>query len=671
MTPIKTNCPRDCYDGCGMLVEPRDGGRFRVLGDPDHPVSRGKLCSKCALAYNGVWQEPSARLLHPLKRSGPRGSGAFTQISWDEALNTVADRMTTACNTHGAQSILHTHYSGTLALLAYLFPNRLFRHLGCTEVDPDTICNAAGHTAWTLMFGSSVVGFDPRTIKDTACVLVWGANPSHSAPHAHEHWLGEAPGPVIVVDPIKTETARRATLHLQPRPGSDAALAFSLLHCLQRDGKFDRAFIADHTVGFEQVASAIASADPAWGERQTGIPAGDIERAAAWYGSGPALLWCGQGLQRQKTGGNIMRAVGLLPALTGNLGKPGAGISYLNVAPIVAGLDLDWLGGGDLARSSPPAVSHMHLAERLEASDEFQVFFIWNTNPLASAPAQHRLRRALAREDLFVVASDVFMTDSVRHADIVLPAASFLEFDDLTFSYFHLHMGSQTKIREPLGESLPNTEIFRRLAGALQLSEPALFAADSELLDALMRQWNPGFDYAELQRRGFASVSEDIFIPWSAHCFDTPSGRIEIASQQAQEMGLPPAPQPWADAPPPHGHYRLLTPASRWRLNDSYANDDNIAARSGPASVHLSPSDAEHLECQEGTRLRLHNASGELVLVATIDTDVQPGTLLSYKGRWPLLEPDAATVNHLHIPQCADMGNSTSVHSTLVEVSLA
>jgi hypothetical protein len=212
---IKTNCPRDCYDGCGIVIEVREQGHHRVLGDPDHPISRGKLCAKCAIAYNRSWQDPQLRLTTPLKRVGERGSNDFAPIGWDEALALVAQRMNTVIAEHGAASILHTHYSGTLSLIGFLFPNRLFAHIGASEVDPDTICNAAGHVAWRLQFGNSIVGFDPRTAKDARCILVWGANPAHSAPHTHEHWLAESPAKVIVVDPILTETARAADLHLR------------------------------------------------------------------------------------------------------------------------------------------------------------------------------------------------------------------------------------------------------------------------------------------------------------------------------------------------------------------------------------------------------------------------------------------------------------------------
>jgi anaerobic selenocysteine-containing dehydrogenase len=668
MTRIKTNCPRDCYDGCGIVVEVREQGRHRVLGDPEHPSSRGKLCSKCAVAYNGVWQDPRARLLHPLKRTGARGSGAFVRISWDEALDTVAARMHSAMAAHGAASILHTHYSGTLSLIGYAFPNRLFNFIGASEVDPDSICNAAGHVAWTLLFGSSIMGFDPRTAAHTRCILVWGANPSHSAPHAHEHWLAEAPGSVVVVDPIRTETAAAADLHLQPRPGTDAALAFGLLHCLAQNGRLDHAYIAAHTVGHAEIADDIARATPAWTEIQTGVPAADIERAAALYGAGPALLWCGQALQRQASGGNIMRAVGLLPALTGNVGKPGAGFCYLNVTPIFAGIDLGWLAGAELARGSGKKISHMSLASRLSSPDEFKVFFSWNTNPLASAPEQTRLRAALRREDLFTVVSDLFMTDTAEYADVVLPAASFLEYDDVTFSYFHLLMGAQAKVSEPLGEALPNAEIFRRLARAMRLDEPALFESDESLLSTLMTQMNAGFDFAELKRRGHFLLGEEPATWWSDQKFATPSGKIEIASEQAVAMGLPRTPRPWADAPPPPGQFRLLTPASKWRLNDSYANDEHLAERAGRAALHIHPEDAERIGVREGDAVALRNATGLVRSTAHLDESVLPGTAVSYKGRWPRLEPDRTNVNFVHAARPADMGESTSVHSTLVEI---
>jgi anaerobic selenocysteine-containing dehydrogenase len=279
-TVIRSNCPRDCYDGCGMIIEQSGNGRVRVLGDPDHPVSRGRLCSKCAVAYNGVWQDQSARLRYPMRRTGPKGKGKFQRIDWDTAVAEIAAKLKPIVETQGPSAVLHTHYSGTLSLVALLFPMRFFHRLGAAEVDPDTICNAAGHQAWELMFGDSNTGFDPRTVDDAACILIWGANPSHCGPHTHEHWFAGAAARKIVVDPLRTLTAEAADIHLQPRPGTDAALAYGLLHLLNKAGKFDHAFINDHVLGADEVMPLIERATPQRTERLTGVPADRIEAAA-------------------------------------------------------------------------------------------------------------------------------------------------------------------------------------------------------------------------------------------------------------------------------------------------------------------------------------------------------------------------------------------------------
>lgn len=671
-TLIKTNCPRDCYDGCGILVDAQDDGDFRILGDPDHPVSKGRLCSKCAVAYNGAWQDPGKRLSSPLKRVGPKGSNQFEKVSWEQALADIASRTLSNIDEFGPASLLHTHYSGTLSLLAYQFPNRFFKSLGASEVDPDTICNAAGHVAWHYLFGNSVMGFDPRTIKDADCVLVWGANPSHTAPHAHEHWLPQCRGTVIVVDPIRTESAAAADIHLQLNPGSDAVLAYALLREIKHMGKFDEKFIAAHTLGADEVADLIESTSLETASEITGIPASLITQAAAAYVAGPALMWCGQGLQRQVNGGNIMRAVGLLPAFTGNVGKPGAGFCYMNYTPAFAGIDLEHLSGHSLAKPDALSISHMDFADRLANSSEFRSLFVWNTNPLASAPEQITLREGFAREDLFTVVVDCFATDSAAYADYVLPAASFLEFDDLTFSYFHLHMGAQAKVREPLGEALPNQEIFRRLAKAMHLDEPLLHEKDDAMINKMMAEidnkFAGGIDFNALKERGHFYLGEEPMQLFADLTFDTPSGKIEIASATAELDGLPRTPQASHDAFPDSSMLRLLTPASKWRLNDSYANDEHLDAQAGPAAIYLSPVDAERLGLSHEQPVRVFNQTGEVNLIALINDSVLPKTVFSYKGRWPSLEHDGQSVNFVHTAQKADMGESTSVHGTLVNI---
>ena len=478
----------------------------------------------------------------------------------------------------------------------------------------------------------------------------------------------ETPAKIVVVDPVRTETAAAADLHVQLRPGTDAALAFGLLNQLQDIGAFDHDFINQHTLGGDEVIANLATYTLEWTQEQTGVNPQVLRKAAEYYAAGPALLWCGQALQRQATGGNIMRAAGLLPALTGNIGKPGTGFCYLNYTPAFAGIDMDKLAGADLVRGTGKSVSHMDLASRLAELDEFKAFIVWNTNPLASAPAQTRLREALSRDDLFTVVIDCFETDSSAYADIVLPAASFLEFDDVTFGYFHLLLGAQRRVNEPIGESLPNQEIFRRISAAMGLTEAALFEDDETLINEIMAQWSPGFDYQTLKQKGHVALTAEPLSLYSDLNFDTPSGKIEIASSAAEEMGLPRIPEPLADAPADDGKVRLLTPSSKWRVNDSYANEKHLREQSGPASIWLSSEDAIKAGVSKGQRVRLFNDTGSIELLADIDETLLTGTALSYKGRWPSLEESGHNINVVHTPIKADMGESTTVHGTEVTI---
>ena len=667
---LKTTCPRDCYDACGIVAIKRGGVVTRVLGDPDHPVSRGALCGKCALAYNGVFRDPAARLLTPWKRVGAKGEGRFEAVAWDEALRDIAARFQAIADGDGADRIVHAHYTGTCSLIANNFPMRFLGRLGAREVEPDTVCNMAGHVALGYAIGTSVIGFDPRTAKDAGCILVWGANPSASAPHQHKHWLKEAPGTVIVVDPVRHPTAEQADLHLQPFPGSDAALAFAMVHVLVRDRLIDRAFLDAHTVGWDELEPAVAPCTPAWGEARTGVPAALIEEAARVYGAGPALLWLGQGLQRQVRGGNVMRACTLLPAVTGNFGKPGAGLLYLNGGGR-KGVDVDYLSGAALSRS-PPSFSQMELAARLEDPADIQAFLCWNINPAASSPEQGRLRRALMRDDLFTVVVDIFQTDTADYADYILPAASFLEFDDLVSSYFNLSVSAQAKLQEPLGDSLPNQEIFRRLASAMDYSEPALHEPDEAIIAQIMGQVGIEGSFDAFKKTGTIYPSAEPVMQFADLVFPTPSGKIEIASARAEADGHPRLPVADADARPEAGRLRLLTPASPWLMNDSYANDRRIAERLGEATVTLHPADAAARGLTEGQRVRLSNETGSLELALAVAETIPPGVALSPKGRWPRQEAGThANVNILNPGLKSDMGESTCVHGVEVEIAAA
>jgi anaerobic selenocysteine-containing dehydrogenase len=665
----RTTCPRDCYDACGIVVQTRPGLRPIVRGDPNHPVARGRLCQKCSLAYNGVFLDPSARLTVPLRRVGAKGSGRFAPTTWDSALQEIAGRLESLVAEGATASVLNAHYTGTFAMIGYHFPLRFFHRLGATEVDPDTICNKAGHAALEYLYGTSLVGFDPRTASKAASILVWGANPSASAPHQDEHWLREAGCPVIVVDPLRTTTAARADLHLQPRPGSDAALALAMVHVLDRDGLVDRPFIERCTVGYPELTSIARACPPAWGEDRTGVPAASIERAARMFGAGPSLLWIGQGLQRQPGGGNVVRAVALLPAVTGAIGRPGGGFLYLNGLE-TRGLNADYLTATHLAGPSPPpSVSHLDLAATLEDAEKARVLFCWNINIAASNPEQRRLRQALCREDLFVVVVDMFPTDTADLADVVLPAATFLEQDDIVVSYFHQSIGAQPKVMNAPGEALSNSDIFRRLARAMGWEEAELQETDQDVIAELLRQAQVDLNFEGLCAAGTIWPAAGPNLQFADHHFPTPSGRIEIASARAEADGLPRVPEPTVDPAPALGRLRLLSPSSAWTLNGLYANDRRVVRRSGPLTVTLNAREAAGRMLQDGDLATLTNDTGSLLLPVRISEDVPDGVALVPKGRWPKLEPDQANVNVLNPGLRADMADSSAVHGTEVTVT--
>ncbi|WP_338834477.1 molybdopterin-containing oxidoreductase family protein [Bradyrhizobium septentrionale] len=665
-TRIRTTCPRDCYDACGIVVERRKNGSAKIVGDPDHFVSRGSLCGKCAVAYNGGFLDPSARLLTPLIRVGKKGSGQWGSISWNEALDAISNRVKPLIGTSDARKILHAHYTGTVALLSGNFPLRFFNSIGATEVDPDTVCNKAGHAALQLIFGDSLTGFDPRTISDARTIMVWGANPSTSAPHVDRYWLKTKSARRIVIDPIKHRTASEADLFLQPRPGSDAALAFSMLNAIKEAELLDSDFINKHCIGWPEIDVQIARCTPEWGECETGVPAELIRKAACEYARGPSLLWLGQGLQRQPFGGNVFRACSLLPAATGNLLREGTGILYMNGLGF-RGVDSSWLTGSYISAPTP-TISHMDLHTALNDPQQSNVFFTWNCNPVASSPQQEKLIEGLKREDLFHVAIDMFATDTVDYADLVLPAASFLEFNDLILSYFDWTVSAQVKAFDAPGEAASNMEIFRRLARAIGLKGASLYDDDQAMLDELIKQTEIGITFEELASRGTVQWSERTGIPFEGGRFPTPSGKIELAGGRFVAAGLPFAPIPRSDPKPRPGWWRVLSPANRWLMNSTYGGESGIRKQIGPQTGFMNSAELQAAGFTDGDNVVLQNETGELAIKLAVDNSVPDQTILLHKGRWLKHDPSARNVNVLNPGQKSDLGESSSVHGIEVRI---
>ncbi len=658
---LKTTCPRDCYDSCGIVVRVEDGRVTRVKGDPDHEVSRGALCSKCSAAYNSVWLDPEGRVTQPLERVGAKGAGQFRKITWEHALSIVGERLSAIIADGAAQTILHTHYTGTCSMLAGTLPSRFFDAIGATEVDPDTVCNNAGHAMLRLMLGDSLIGFDPRSAAEAGCLVVWGANPSSSAPHAHKHWIPEFTGTTIVVDPVRHPTARLADIHLQPRPGTDIALAFGLLAAVRDGGRLDLDFLNDRCRGWEEIAAVLDSLSVDELAARCDVAPEAIRQCADVIANNPTLIWLGQGLQRQRRGGDVFRACVTVAAATGNVVGPGRGILFLN-GPVGRGLDLRPLIGPD---SGGPKVSHMDLVEVLADPGRSRALVCWNNNIAASNPRQGALRQALSREDLFTVVLEVFPTDTVDYADIVLPAATFLEFDDLVASYFNLSVSAQVKAVDPPGEALPNQEIARRLAVSVGVDDAELQRSDAELLGTILGP--TGMTFAELAEVGTVWASPEPVIPF-ADGFPTRSGRLELAGERFVRRGLSSVPMPDVDAPPPPGQLRLLSPAGPWMMNSTYSNSAQNLRRVGPLEITLHPTELAARGLVDGAPVCVRSEVGQITAVVRASDIVGPGVALCPKGCWPKLEPSGANVNMVTDAIRTDIGNSSAVHSVHVTV---
>lgn len=667
---IKTTCPRDCYDACG-IVAVKDNGKLRkIMGDPTHKPTGGALCGKCAIAYNGVFTDHNSRLLTPLKRAGSKGEAQFVAISWTEAISLIKDKIKPLLENSEHSHIYHTHYTGTVSLIAGWYPIRFFNRIGATEVDPDSVCNKAGHEALTYMFGASEEGFDPRTLKDAKCIIVWGANPSHTAPHQNKRWLMQADIPIISIDPIAHATAKASDVHLQLKPGSDAALAFCFMNIARREGLIDDQYLAENSIGFEELEESINAATSERTALLTGLSVDDIEMVGKIYAKGPSMIWLGQGLQRQPRGGNVFRAIATLCVATGNISKPGTGFCYMNGRDI-RGIDVNTIVPDDLKTigPSPDSISHMDLADALLDKGRTKVFFAWNNNIMASSPEQKKLRQGLAREDLFTVCVELFHTDTTNYADLVLPAASFLEFDDLVVPYFDLTVSAQTKVIEPMGECLPNQEIFRKIASALDLQDEALFESDESILAKCLAATGYEGNFEDLKRLGTVELFEETRLQFHDKKFDTPSGKIEIACDAIIQKGMPRLPEPHVDQSTAKGKLRVISPASNWLMNSTYGNDARILKKLGAPSILIHAHDATRMALEEGEMVNVNNATGELQLMIKISDIAQPGVAVIYKGHWPGKDGTKANVNVLNPGLKTDLAESSSVHAIEVTIT--
>ena len=665
-------CPLDCPDTCSLSVTVADDQVVAVRGSKVNPVTHGAVCTKVARLYPSFVHGPN-RLRHPLRRTGPKGSGEFKQISWDQALNIIHENVGEIIDRYGPQALLPLNYAGPHGMLAgESMSLRFFHKIGASLLNRSPLCGGIRSTAYSGTFGATP-GTPLQQVSLARLIIVWGNNATVCNLHlmrqinaAKRHGAR-----LVVVDPRRVKVAEQAHLHLPVRPGTDVVLAWAIAVELQRIDGLDRAFIDAHVLGFDAFMSAARAYPPERAADICGVPLEHILMLARWYrDASPAVIAWGNGLERNRNGGSGLRAIAALPALAGKFGVAGGGV--VGGAGHAFPKTPDRLTRTDLSNPDTRTLNIIDVGRHLldeSLEPPLKALFIYNHNPLIVHPDQNRMKRGLAREDLFTVGIDVAMTDSMTYADVVLPACTHFEHADIYAAYGQQFLQRAEAVIPPVGESLPNTEIFRRLAAKFGFSEPAFRATDAELMDCALDPEDPrlqGLRASQIPldraiRMEFAGSEPVLFDNVSPR---TPSGRIELESATlgARYGAALPAYRPM-ESPYP---LTLITPASDQRITSTFGG---LAANDEAPVLEMNPADASARGLVDGAVVRIWNELGQVHLPLLITAAVRPGVVSSDKGAWLRTSPNGQTVSALAPTHKADLADGACFNDARVEVS--
>ncbi|MFI7151964.1 molybdopterin-dependent oxidoreductase [Nonomuraea sp. NPDC050022] len=656
-------CPLDCPDTCSWIVTVEDGKPVKMRGNPEQPYTRGALCVK----VNRYLEHTQAddRILYPLRRTGPKGSGELERISWEEAFDEIAFRLRNIIDEHGGEAIWPYVGTGSLGYIQGcegVAGRRFWNMLGASKHWLN-ICATAGGAGLSLTNGTPA-GMDPEDLALSRLILLWGTNTLTSGHHLWKFVQdARAAGAyVVAIDPIRTRTADQADRHLAIRPGTDAVLALALLNVVLAEGAQDEEFLAEHTQGWESFREEILAYPVERAAEITGIPAADIrELGTRLAHTRPTAIRTTMGIQRHAGGGTALRTIAAIPGVTGDWRHPGGGVAYSTSGHVH--LDID--KRDDLLAKPVRTLTMTRLASEL---DSVKCLWVYAANPVGSTPDANRIRRQLLREDLFTVVMEQFPTDTVDYADIVLPATMQTEHMDLHAGYGHLYLLWNEPAVAPPGECLPTTETFRRLAAHMGMTEPSLFHSDLELAEQLLSSGHPsleGVTLDRLRKEGWVRMNyPQPFTPF-ADGFPTASGRLRFPPR-GKAYVQPHSVRTAGDSPYP---LTLVTPAAHTFLNTIFGNNPELRRRAKEPVVLVNPADAEARGLVSGQRVRVHNASGEFLADVEVSDRVARGVVASPKGRWPKHSPGGANANAVVAERDADMGRGPGYHDNLVEVS--
>lgn len=665
MPTLSTACPLDCPDACSLAATVEDDRLVRLEGDHRNALTDGFICAKVR-AFGSHLYGPE-RLLHPAVRTGPKGEGRFREASWDEALDLVATRLREAASAHGGESILPVSYGGSNGLLSEGATDaRLFHRLGASRL-ARTLCAAPSGRAYEGLYGR-MPGVPLTAYRHARLIVLWGFNPSASGIHLVPIVKAARAGgaKLVVIDPRRTPLAQQADLHLPLRPGTDLCVALALIGWLFDRGRADHEFLAAHATGVEALRERAAAWSLPRAATEAGVPVEDLERFAELYAeTRPAVIRCGWGLERNRNGGSAVAAVLALPAVAGHFGVPGGGLTMSNSRTI----RLD----GDAAAAAPaPSTREININQvgraLLEADPAVRVLFSYNCNPLATLPDQGRMRRGLAREDLFTVVFDQTMTDTARFADVLLPATTFLEHDDLTRGYGAMVAHRIRPVLSPVGQARPNWMVFEALCERLGLHEVTDPRGPEAMVEAILGATEDGRAVARaLREEGIATPPvgpepvqmRDV---WPRHA----DGRIHLcppeldAEAPAGLYGYQP------DPGRPDHPLALISPATRHTISSTFGQ-----RRREPAAVVLHPADAASRGIASGDAVRVWNELGTVECLAEVSDEVRPGVAVLSKGLWSRHTRNGYTANALAPDRLTDLGGGATFNDARVQVARA
>lgn len=628
---IRGSCGHDCPDTCHWMVDVRDGVAERMYGDPAHPFTRGTLCAKVNHYIERVYHPD--RVLFPMKRVGAKGDARFERVSWDDALRDIASRWLAIADRWGAEAILPHSSAGVQGLIQEAsLDMRLLGSMGCSALDKN-ICGVVASEGLKATIGVGT-GINPEDAVHSRYIVLWGTNTIVTNLH---YWptIREAKSrgaKIVAIDPIRTRTAEAADWHLAIKPGTDAVLALAVMHVMIRNGLVDRDYVSQHAVGYDALAERAAEHAPRDVAKIVGLSEEDIERFAHEYATTqPSLLRPLIGLEHHRNGAMLFRTIACLPVLSGAWRHRGGGLARSTHALHFSVLDMNSVHRPEVYKPGVRTLNMRDIGKDLCDADlqpPIRALIVYGANPMVSMPNQERIREGLLRDDLFTVVHDLFVTETARYADYVLPATSQIEHLDLSPAWGHLYLALNRPAIAPRGESISNTELFRRLARALGRDEPWLFDSDESMLRRALASghpWLEGITYERLWRDGYARLHTPAdWRPFANGGFPTRSGKAELYSEPLLERGLDPLPAA-GDIPHADG-LQLITGKALHVLNSGYSNIERLRRRAGELFIELHPDDAARRSVSAGDAVRVWNGLGEVVPCARFPIASDPAS---------------------------------------------